>query len=1083
MDDLRFRSQQSPRSNDSPMNSLVSPPRNTSRMPGPQVPSHVGAHDHRTNLSRRFTTDSGRVPTLSSLNAMASPQRGPDPGQDYNTMHKVQLIEKKKMEYERIREQRRRFELEMQKLDQQQRREAIELAQMEEEMGRLGGHQSEPTTPPEYRDNSGFPSIFSRPSRYSMSSLTSPPGLFNRPGRSGSQLASPQSGVMQARFGFEDTTTQMPSRSVPTTRRNSDDEKEEAVRQDPSSHRSTNAINRYSMPVTRSRTGLYDVGLDQTNTTRFLFGDDEPKALGHGAAPDENFPTLVRRDDQILSASSAALDLALSPSPNPETSFSSRGWSRVVNRHRPQQSLSSINGGSGQVNDLAGLKSRPAAFRHSLDLKYISENAVETGPIMSSPANQNMASPPKLQSSFSANDVPTVKSTATSSMINANANVNANNHAQQHFHNHNASLGRIPAGALPRGHNRELSAESVAVSREQATTYPSIQSALQASAAPFGPSTTTAAPPTSMVSPPAGTPALNNNFNNGNGNGNGNGFYSANGYGAQQGAAHPPGAYNVNMIANGMQHMNMNGVNGGNMYPPQNYNGYNSLPYNQGNQPRDSQARVIQHRRQLDNEAMSRYQNMPLDSFTGQIYDLCKDQHGCRYLQKKLEERNAEQVHMIWLETNQHVIELMTDPFGNYLCQKLLEFCNDDERTVLIQNASQDMVRIALNQHGTRALQKMIEYVSTPQQVHLIIEALRFRVVELIQDLNGNHVIQKCLNKLTAPDAQFIFDAVGNNCIEVGTHRHGCCVLQRCIDHASGDQKLWLIQRITEHARVLVQDPFGNYVVQYIIDLNEPTFTEPIVGMFRGCISQLSRHKFSSNVIEKCLRCAQAPSKDMIVEELLGPQEMERLLRDSFANYVIQTALEYATPHQKYLLVESIRPILPQIRTTPYGRRIQAKISAFDNPGSAASSGQVTPADNTQGQIPLRSSHTRGIPSTGPMMQPNNAPNGPMPGMGNHGMRQNMPGYPPNPAMNGQVSAAGAHMQQPPYGQRAPGNFGPAANGAVNGVVNAGANVNGSGNTGAPVNATDNVSSGASPANGQVAGGSNASEAEEPQWL
>lgn len=187
-------------------------------------------------------------------------------------------------------------------------------------------------------------------------------------------------------------------------------------------------------------------------------------------------------------------------------------------------------------------------------------------------------------------------------MINANANVNANNHAQQHFHNHNASLGRIPAGVLPRGHNRELSAESVAVSREQATTYPSIQSALQASAAPFGPSTTTAAPPTSMVSSPAGTPAANNNFNNGNGNGNG--FYPVNGFGAQQGVAHPPGpgAYNVNMIANGMQHMNMNGVNGGNMYPPQNFNGYNSLPYNQGNQPRDSQARVIQHRRQLDNE-------------------------------------------------------------------------------------------------------------------------------------------------------------------------------------------------------------------------------------------------------------------------------------------------------------------------------------------------------------------------------------------------------------------------------------------------------------------------------------------------
>ncbi|KAG5663807.1 hypothetical protein KAF25_006392 [Fusarium avenaceum] len=1056
---MDFRSQQSPRGNDPAMHSFVSPPRNTSRMPGSQVNPHAGAHDHRSGLPRRFTTDSGRVPTLNSLGA----QRGQEAPQDYNTVHKAQLtqIEKKKMEYERIREQRRRFELEMQKLDQQQRREALELAQMEEEAGRIAGHQSEPTTPPEYRDNSGFPTFLSRPSRYSMSSLTSPPGFFNRQVRSGSQLASPQSGIRQARYGFDDTTTQMPSRSVPTTRRNSDDEKEEAVRQDPSSHRSGNAINRYSMPVTRSRTGMYDVGLDQTNTTRFLFGDEESNAMGHGIS-DENFPTLVRRDDQILSASSAALDLALSPSPNPETPSSSRSWSRVVNRHRPQQSLSSINGTSNIVSDLVGLASRPASLRHSIDLKYISENAIENGHIMSANGNPNMT-PPKLQSSFSSNDIPTVKSPGGSSS-------KANSHAQQHFHNHNASLGRIPAGAIHRGHSRELSSDNAAVSREQPN-YPSIQSALQASAAPFGPSSTAPVPPSSMANTSTGAYAAGNNFNN-------NGFYPGNSYSAPhgapqgavpQGVTHQPGGYNANMLANNMQQMNMNGMNGGNMYQqPQNYNGYNTGPYNQGNQPRDSQARVMQHRRQLDNEAMSRYQNMPLDSFVGTIYDLCKDQHGCRYLQKKLEERNAEQVHMIWDETNKHVIELMTDPFGNYLCQKLLEFCNDDERTTLIQNASKDMVRIALNQHGTRALQKMIEFVSTPQQVHLIIEALREEVVELIQDLNGNHVIQKCLNKLTPPDAQFIFDAVGQSCIEVGTHRHGCCVLQRCIDHASGDQKIWLIAQITKHARILVQDPFGNYVVQYIIDLNEPLFTEPIVLTFKGCIAKLSSHKFSSNVIEKCLRCAQPPSKDLIVDELLHKQEMERLLRDSFANYVIQTALEYATPHYKYRLVEAIRPILPQIRTTPYGRRIQAKISSFDNRGSAASSGQVTPADNTQGQIPLRAAHARALSGSGPMIQSNGIPhNGPMPAM-----RQNMPVYPANSAMNGQLSATGGPVQQPQYGQMTPGNFipNPSPNGTPNTAPGGGfANSNPTGHVGG------------NPANGNNNAGANKSG--EPEWV
>lgn len=681
-------------------------------------------------------------------------------------------------------------------------------------------------------------------------------------------------------------------------------------------------------------------------------------------------------------------------------------------------------------------------MRHSLDLKYIPESADSNAGVISPKSTHVMTTPPKLQSSFSTGEIPTVKSSSASMMTGANAN----NHAQQHFHNHNANMGRIPAGAVPTRHSRELSSDSsMNAGRDQVGAYQSIHSALQASAAPFGPSmTTSAAPFTSTATAPASAAPAMNGVNGLNGLGmngmNGvNGFagyYSQNGYPSNG----PSGAqFNGPMLAAGMQQLNLNGVASGNMYPAQNFQNYNSAPFQHSPAApqRDSQARVIQNRRQqLDPDgtynntlganfhetavltatpAMSRYQNMPLESFRSQIYDLCKDQHGCRYLQKKLEERNPEQVHMIWLETNQHVIELMTDPFGNYLCQKLLEFCNDDERTVLIQNASQDMVRIALNQHGTRALQKMIEYVNTPQQVHLIIEALRFRVVELIQDLNGNHVIQKCLNKLTSVDAQFIFDAVGNNCIEVGTHRHGCCVLQRCIDHASGDQKQWLVGRITEHARILVQDPFGNYVVQYIIDLNEPSFTEPVVSMFQGCIGQLSRHKFSSNVIEKCLRCAQPPSKDLIVEEMLPPAEIERLLRDSFANYVIQTALEFATPQLKFRLVEAIRPILPQIRTTPYGRRIQAKISTYDSRGSAASSGQVTPADNTQGQIPLRPGHARGM--SGTIAQNNLASNnGTVSGSVGQSGRQNMPPFGGNGTLG---PSAATSVQQPQFGQSA----------------------------------------------------------------
>ena len=90
-------------------------------------------------------------------------------------------------------------------------------------------------------------------------------------------------------------------------------------------------------------------------------------------------------------------------------------------------------------------------------------------------------------------------------------------------------------------------------------------------------------------------------------------------------------------------------------------------------------------------------------------------------------------------------------------------------------------------------------------QVQLVIESLRPGVVALIRDLNGNHVIQRCLQRLGPEESQFVYDAAAANAMEIATHRHGCCVLQRCIDFATPAQKQDLVQQITANALALSQ--------------------------------------------------------------------------------------------------------------------------------------------------------------------------------------------------------------------------------------------------------------------------------------
>eukprot|EP01012_Entosiphon_sulcatum_P065286 TRINITY_DN941_c0_g1_i1.p1 TRINITY_DN941_c0_g1~~TRINITY_DN941_c0_g1_i1.p1 ORF type:complete len:719 (-),score=113.03 TRINITY_DN941_c0_g1_i1:310-2466(-) len=317
-----------------------------------------------------------------------------------------------------------------------------------------------------------------------------------------------------------------------------------------------------------------------------------------------------------------------------------------------------------------------------------------------------------------------------------------------------------------------------------------------------------------------------------------------------------------------------------------------------------------------------------LDDVTGNIFLTAKDQYGCRFLQKILEEQRAADIDRIFAEVYENCAELMTDPFGNYLMQKLLEYCNDEQRTLTIQKVAPELVNISLNMHGTRAVQKLVECLRTPRQVRIVAQAFQYSVVALIKDLNGNHVIQRCLQKLSPEDKQFIYDAVAGRCLEVATHRHGCCVLQRCIDHAgSPQQKMQLVQEVINNALQLVQDPFGNYVVQYVLDMEVDYVNVQILREFLGHVCSLAVNKFSSNVIEKCLRIASNELRQLYIDELTDPTRLPSLLQDGFANYVVQTGLTVANPTQFQQLSEAIKPMLHLIRNTPYGKKIENKLN------------------------------------------------------------------------------------------------------------------------------------------------------------
>merc|ERR550534_450557 len=324
-----------------------------------------------------------------------------------------------------------------------------------------------------------------------------------------------------------------------------------------------------------------------------------------------------------------------------------------------------------------------------------------------------------------------------------------------------------------------------------------------------------------------------------------------------------------------------------------------------------------------------------IDEVKGRIYTLARTQAGCRILQKLLE-KSPESFRLIFSELQEHFGTLVSDPFGHHLCLRLIDYIEEHEmREIVLTKLKEDLVAVSLSVHGTRVIQKLLEMMQTPLELQIVQDAMSMYVITLAKDVYGMHVILRCLHRIpppsedktqSGPSNQFIFEEITKNIVCVATHKHGCCVVQWCIDYATPKQRRKLVEVVVENSLELAQDAFGNYVVQQIMDPTHPEVLQKLVHHLSGSVNKLAVQKFSSIVIEKCLEYTESAQQMQIINELVNPQKLPRLLQDPYANYVIQKVLSVTRQENFQKVVEVIRPHLETLSVTPFGKRIKTQM-------------------------------------------------------------------------------------------------------------------------------------------------------------
>ncbi|CAI0393066.1 unnamed protein product [Linum tenue] len=321
---------------------------------------------------------------------------------------------------------------------------------------------------------------------------------------------------------------------------------------------------------------------------------------------------------------------------------------------------------------------------------------------------------------------------------------------------------------------------------------------------------------------------------------------------------------------------------------------------------------------------------LELSEIAGHVVEFSADQYGSRFIQQKLETATIDEKNMVYEEIMPQALALMTDVFGNYVIQKFFEHGLQSQRRELAAKLLGHVLTLSLQMYGCRVIQKAIEVVDLDQKIKMVGE-LEGQVMRCVRDQNGNHVIQKCIECVPEDNIQFIVTTFYDQVVTLSTHPYGCRVIQRILEHCEDpNTQSKVMDEILGAVSMLAQDQYGNYVVQHVLEHGKPHERTAIIKELAGNIVQMSQQKFASNVVEKCLAFGGPDERQLLVNEMLGTTDenepLQAMMKDQFANYVVQKVLETCDDQQRELIMTRIKIHLNALKKYTYGKHIVARV-------------------------------------------------------------------------------------------------------------------------------------------------------------
>lgn len=227
--------------------------------------------------------------------------------------------------------------------------------------------------------------------------------------------------------------------------------------------------------------------------------------------------------------------------------------------------------------------------------------------------------------------------------------------------------------------------------------------------------------------------------------------------------------------------------------------------------------------------------------------------HGTFSVQKLIETiATREEMEIVREALSHDVVRLVKDVHGNHVIQKVLQRFEHPDKEFIYEAVASDCAAIATNKQGCCVLQRCLEFAS-PAQHKALVACILGCCLQIVQDPFGNYVLQYVLEANDSSINDTIARAFMPHLVQLCMNKFSSNVMEKVLRGATQPVRDAYVEtmRNPDVIASLMQDDFGNYVLQTALTISSPGQSEALVAVIRPLMPMIKNAPYAKKLEAK----------------------------------------------------------------------------------------------------------------------------------------------------------------------------------------------------------------------------------------